>query len=91
MFLLACIFSRFATIGAFRGIKTYYLFYKNRAPLSKAVAVPEQYDRLMEGSRLVHSGLRVQFPKSRQAILTALYRDAALFDRLIVRPLLGYY
>ena len=43
---------------------------------SKAVGCArEQYDRLVEGSRLVHSRLRAQLPSiySARAILTALY------------------
>ena len=44
--------------------------------------MPEQHDhdRLVEGSRLIYSGLRVQLPQLRQATLTALYRDTALSD-----------
>ena len=42
--------------------------------------VPEQYyhDRLIKGSRLVHSTLLSAIPRSRRATLAALYRDTAL-------------
>ena len=42
--------------------------------------VPEQYDHLIEGSRLIlNSTVQVvsALPQSRHAILTALYRDTA--------------
>ena len=50
-------------------------YSKYGSPVSSA---PKQYDRLVEDSRIIHSRPWVQFPQSRQAIWTALYRNTAL-------------
>ena len=55
--------------------------YSRGPPLRRWYDVREQYDRLIEESRITHSRLLVQLlsiPQKRQAISTALYRDTAL-------------